>query len=971
MKTLKSLERNDDFIHRHIGPSKSEIKLMLDALEFHSLDEMSSKIVPENILDLNSLKLGDPNSESSVLRNLGDLAKQNENFHTMIGMGYHDTITPSVILRNLIENPGWYTAYTPYQPEVSQGRLEMLINFQQLIMDLTGMEIANASLLDESTAAAEAMTMCMKLNKDKRLDFLVDVNCYPQTIDVLKTRAKPHGINVVIGNPWEDIKTNDKIYALLVQYPNIRGEILDLKDLIKRANEKNILVVVACDLLSLTLLTPPGEIGADIVLGNSQRFGVPLCFGGPHAAFFATKDDYKRLLPGRIIGVSKDRLGNNAYRMALQTREQHIRREKATSNICTAQALLAMVAASYAMYHGPEGLKNIAQRVNRLTHILAQGLEEIGFSIKNKYFFDTLLIESEMAESIFKRARDNHYNLRFFNDNCLSISINEKTSQNDVINLWRLFNNENSDRLKFSNFDRKIIDDKLSSIPKDFKRTSGFLTHPVFNSYHTETEMMRYLKRLEDKDIALNHSMISLGSCTMKLNAATEMRPVTWEKFSDIHPFVPVEQCQGYIKLIEELKFDLCNITGFDDISFQPNSGAQGEYTGLMVIKQYLEDNGQSKRNVCLIPSSAHGTNPASAQMAGMKVVVLKCDENGNVDLHYLKTKVDEFSETLAALMITYPSTHGVFEEQIKKICELVHKNGGQVYMDGANLNALVGLVKPVSMGIDVAHLNLHKTFCIPHGGGGPGMGPIGVKGHLCPYLPIHFSDNFRKTLKSEKNFDRSIGAVSSAAWGSPGILPISLGYTRLMGSHGLKKATQVAILNANYLAHSLSSHYKILYTGKNGLVAHECIVDLRELKNTADITEEDIAKRLIDYGFHAPTMSWPVTGTLMIEPTESESKKEIDRFCQAMISIKVEIRKIEKGEYDKKDNPIKNAPHTYGELISDEWEHAYTREEAGFPVESLRQSKYWPSVSRVNNVYGDRNLFCSCPPVEFHESAA
>jgi len=944
---LKSAQK--DFIQRHIGPSKHEQKIMLKELGYKSLDELILKTVPEKILLKENLSIGDPNSEYKALRKLKNISKKNKVYSNFIGMGYYGTYTPYVILRNILENPGWYTSYTPYQPEVAQGRLEMLLNFQQMIIDFTGMDIANASLLDEGTAAAEAMGLSYRICKQDIKKVFVSKNCHPQTIDVIKTRAEPLGLKIIVGDEDKDI--NEDIVCGIIQYPGTLGDIKDPSEVISKIHKKNGKAVLVCDLLSLAKLKTPGELGADIAVGSSQRFGIPMGYGGPHAAFFSTKDEFKRSMPGRIVGVSVDRHGNKAFRLALQTREQHIRRDKATSNICTAQALLAIVSAAYAVYHGPEGIRKIAESVSQLTKNFADKLKQSGYELYSDYFFDTVTIKTlDKTDKIYKNALDQQVNIRKVNAQMLSVSFDERKNVYRANQLLKIFN--------CSETIKETMNESLSNLPKNLLRTSTYLKHPVFNTYHSETEMLRYLKKLEDSDIALNRSMIALGSCTMKLNSVSEMIPVTWKEFSQPHPFSPIEQMDGYRELFTDLKNWLRSITGFSGVSLQPNAGAQGEFAGLMVIKKYHEKNGQKKRNVCLIPSSAHGTNPASAQMVGMKVVVVNCDQLGNVDFEDLEKKVKEYSDSLAALMVTYPSTHGVFEEKIIDICNLIHEHGGQVYMDGANLNALVGIAKPGNFGPDVCHINLHKTFCIPHGGGGPGMGPIACKKHLEIYLPSH-------SIIGDCGPATGIGAVSAAPWGSSSILSISWMYIKMMGSEGLKLATQNAILNANYIAHKLKDHFPILYKGKNGNVAHECIIDLRKIKSETGITEEDIAKRLIDFGFHAPTMSWPVPGTIMIEPTESESLTEINRFCETLIKIKKEIDKVKNGEFDKIDNPLKNAPHTHVELTANEWNHKYDRETAAYPSAALKSYKYWPPVARVDNVYGDKNLFCSCPAMD------
>ena len=950
---LKNAQK--DFIQRHIGPSIDEQNSMLKELGYKNLDDLIKDTVPEKILLKDDLDIGDSNSEYKALRKLKNISKKNKIFSSFIGMGYYGTYTPYVILRNILENPGWYTSYTPYQPEVAQGRLEMLLNFQQMVIDFTGMDIANASLLDEGTAAAEAMGLSYRISKSENKKVFVSKNCHPQTIDVIKTRAEPLGLEIIVGDEDKDIK--EDIICGILQYPGTLGDIKDPSEAISKIHKYKGKAVLACDLLALAKLKTPAELGADIAVGSSQRFGIPMGYGGPHAAFFATKDEYKRSMPGRIVGVSVDRHGKKAYRLALQTREQHIRRDKATSNICTAQALLAIVSAAYAVYHGPKGIKKIAESVSQLTKNFADKLKQSGYELYSDNFFDTVTVKTlDKTEKIYKNALDQGVNIRKVNSEMLAVSFDERKNLYRANQLLKIFNC--SETIKES------MNESLSNIPKKLLRTSTYLDHPVFNSYHSETEMLRYLKKLEDADIALNKSMIALGSCTMKLNAVSEMIPVTWKEFSQPHPFSPVEQMDGYRELFTDLKNWLRSITGFSGVSLQPNAGAQGEFAGLMVIRKFHEKNGDKNRNVCLIPSSAHGTNPASAQMVGMKVVVVKCDQHGNVDYEDLKNKAEEHSENLAALMVTYPSTHGVFEEKITDICDLIHNHGGQVYMDGANLNALVGIAKPGNFGPDVCHINLHKTFCIPHGGGGPGMGPIACKKHLEIFLPKH-------SVIKDCGPATGMGAVSAAPWGSSSILSISWMYIKMMGSEGLRKASQIAILNANYIAHKLKDSFPILYKGKNGNVAHECIIDIRTIKSEIGITEEDIAKRLIDFGYHAPTMSWPVAGTMMIEPTESESLSEIDKFCSTLVKIKQEINKIQSGEYDKIDNPLKNAPHTHIELTANKWDHKYDREEAAYPSEFLRSAKYWPPVARVDNVYGDKNLFCTCPSMEEYEDTA
>jgi len=960
-RPLAELEQSSDFLSRHIGPTDIEIEEMLTDLGIGSLDELVTKTVPRGILSDSPLGLPESRTEQDVLFEIRSIADQNRPLKSLIGMGYHDSITPTVILRNVLENPGWYTAYTPYQPEISQGRLEALLNFQTMVMDLTAMDLANASLLDEATAAAEAMTLCRRVSKAASNAFFVSTDCHPQTIDVLRTRAAPLEIDLVIGDHG-DAETAE-IFGLLLQYPATLGKIEDHSALVDSVHRKGALVCVAADLLALTVLKPPGEWGADIVVGNTQRFGVPLGFGGPHAAYFATREEYKRHVPGRLVGLSIDIQGNPVYRLALQTREQHIRREKATSNICTAQVLLAVIASFYAVYHGPERLRTIAHRVHRLSCILAKGLDKLGCEIVHDAFFDTVCVRTVgSAQRYLYEAREAGFNLREIDEDRTCISIDETTTSADIDLLLQIF----ADKSDISVSTGALDSETENAIPNIIARHSTFLTHPIFNSHHSETQMLRYLRRLQEKDIALDRSMIPLGSCTMKLNATTEMVPITWREFGDIHPFAPLDQAQGYMRLIESFEDMLCEITGFESVSLQPNAGSQGEYAGLLAISRYHASRGDLDRRVCLIPSSAHGTNPASSVMAGMKVVVVGCDDDGNIDVADLRAKASEYTSSLAALMVTYPSTHGVFEEAIKEICDIVHANGGQVYMDGANMNALVGLCRPAEFGADVAHLNLHKTFCIPHGGGGPGIGPIGLRAHLAPFAPGH-------TLQSivTSNDDGVTGAVAAAPWGSAGILPISWTYIALMGRDGLKKATEVAILNANYVARRLQSHFPILYMGSSGMVAHECIVDLRAFKDSADVSVEDVAKRLIDYGFHAPTMSWPVGGTLMIEPTESESKVELDRFCDAMIAIRREIDAIEQGVMDRQDNPLRNAPHTMINIIDGDWTHPYSAIEAAFPVNTLRKEKYWPPVNRIDQVHGDRHFVCSCPPLTAYEEAA
>jgi len=958
---LRALQDSESFIARHIGPEDHEAQAMLAAVGYSSIDALIRDTVPATIALDRPLSLAAPQSEQQALGRLRQLAEQNTLNRSLIGLGYYDTVTPPVILRNVLENPGWYTAYTPYQPEISQGRLETLLAYQQMVLDMTGMELANASLLDEATAAAEAMALAKRVSKAKNANiFFIDESCLPQTIDVIRTRATCFGFEVVVG-PAEQAATLD-VFGAIVQYPDRDGVIRDIAPIIKALHEKNAIACVAADLMALALLTPPGELGADVVVGNTQRFGVPMGFGGPHAAYFATRDDYKRAVPGRIIGVSIDARGKQAYRMSLQTREQHIRREKANSNICTAQVLLANIAAMYAMYHGPEGVRKIALRIHRLTRILAAGLVHKGQLI-NQTFFDTLSVTVDPAQrqAIQARAAEQQINLRETDPLTLGVSLDECSTAAEVATLWQVMLGSAAADLDVNAIDAILSDGSAGTglgIPDALQRKSAFLQHPVFNRYHNETDMLRYLKRLENRDLSLAHAMIPLGSCTMKLNATAEMIPVTWTEFSKPHPFAPREQVRGYLQMISELEAMLAEICGFDAVSMQPNSGAQGEYAGLLAIRRYLDSIGQQQRDVCLIPSSAHGTNPASAQMLSMKVVVVACDDKGNIDVADLRAKAEQYRDNLAALMITYPSTHGVFEESVKEICQLIHDHGGQVYMDGANLNAQVGVSRPGDIGADVSHVNLHKTFCIPHGGGGPGMGPIGIKKHLAPYVANH------SVVKLDGPLPDS-GAVSAAPWGSSSILPISWMYISMMGASGLLKATQIAILSANYIASKLEGHYPVLYTGNKGRVAHECIIDLRPLKAATGITEEDVAKRLMDYGFHAPTMSFPVPGTLMIEPTESEPKAEVDRFIEAMICIRAEIARVAAGELDAENNMLRHAPHTLADIMDDSWDRPYSKQEAAFPVPGLRDSKFWPSVNRIDNVYGDRNLFCACPAIE------
>lgn len=969
-----SLAPTDSFTKRHIGPSDDNIEQMLKVLGYSTLDDLINQAVPPAIRLRQPLQLPKAQSEYSALARLQEIASKNQVFRSFIGMGYHDCITPPVIQRNILENPGWYTAYTPYQAEIAQGRLEALLNFQTMIIDLTGLEIANASLLDEGTAAAEAMSMSYGLCKTKANAFFVDHNCHPQTIEIIQTRAKPLGIEVIIGN-HQNLEFETAIFGALLQYPATDGTIYDYREFIEKAHTAKALVTVAADILSLALLIPPGEFGADIAVGSTQRLGIPLGYGGPHAAYFATREAYKRQVPGRIVGVSKDAQGKPALRLALQTREQHIRRDKATSNICTAQVLLAVMAGMYAVYHGPEGIKRIAENIHQLTVILAQGLKGLGYSITSELFFDTLRVELESSPSkILEIAYSRGINLRVLDKNAVGISLDETTTLQDVQDLLEIFASTATDATNLPFTMEEIVGAYgPMPLPETIARTSNYLTHPVFNSYHSETELLRYIHRLQAKDLSLTTSMIPLGSCTMKLNATAEMLPVTWAEFGKIHPFAPLSQTKGYQVLFQQLEEWLGEITGFAAISLQPNAGSQGEYTGLLVIRQYHDNRGETHRNICLIPESAHGTNPASAVMCGMKVVAVACDEQGNVDLDDLKLKAQKHGDNLAALMVTYPSTHGVFEEEIKEICEVVHQHGGQVYMDGANMNAQVGLCRPGDFGADVCHLNLHKTFCIPHGGGGPGMGPIGVGQHLAPFLPGHSVVEMSRdaqgghgdTAPTKGGERQSIGAVAAAPWGSASILTISWMYIAMMGGAGLTEATKVAILNANYIAQRLEPYYPILYKGKNGLVAHECILDLRGLKKLAGIEVDDIAKRLIDYGFHAPTVSWPVAGTMMVEPTESESKEELDRFCEAMIAIRGEIEAIS----DLQNNLLKNAPHTAQALMVDEWNHPYSRQEAAYPAPWTREHKFWPAVGRIDNAFGDRNLVCSCVGMEAYTS--
>ena len=940
------MENINSFALRHIGLSQADIENLLKQLGYKDLEDFSKSVLPENIFTEEKLGLDDALSEEEALKALKEISKKNIVYRSFIGQGYYGTVTPKVILRNVFENPGWYTSYTPYQAEISQGRLEALINFQTMVGDLTGFEIANASLLDEATAAAESMTLAHRVGKSKSQKFFIDQNCFPQTISVVTSRAKPIGIEVVIGDPQKLIELKEETYfGALLQYPGNDGAVIDFSRVIEGIHNQNGLAVMATDLLSLTILKSPGEMGADIAIGSSQRFGVPLGFGGPHAAFMATKEKYKRSLPGRLVGASVDASGKTAYRLALQTREQHIRREKATSNICTAQALLAIMAGFYAAYHGPEGLKQIAQSVHSKTNALATKINELGYDLRSSVFFDTISIHTKsQTQEIFSAAHDQLMNIRVLDEDHISISLDETTTNQEVNKIVKFFKPIERKEKVILSFD----------LPADLQRSSKYLTHPVFHMYRTETEMLRYIRKLSDKDIALDRAMIPLGSCTMKLNATSEMIPVGWEEFSNIHPYAPNDQTVGYKILIEDLETQLSEITGYSAISLQPNAGSQGEYAGLLAIDAFHKKNGDHQRKICLIPESAHGTNPASAQMAGMKVVAINCDKKGNIDLEDLKEKAEKYSTELAAIMITYPSTHGVFETTVAEVCTIIHGHGGKVYIDGANFNAMVGVCKPGSFGGDVSHLNLHKTFCIPHGGGGPGVGPIGVAKDLVPHLPTD-----PLVYKPSSN---NVGPVSATNFGSASILPISWMYIQMMGASGLRKATQVAILSANYIAQKLSPYYKILYTGKNGLIAHECILDIRPLKELCGVEVDDIAKRLIDFGFHAPTMSFPVPGTLMIEPTESESLAELDRFIEAMICIRDEIGKVEDGTYAIDESPLRNAPHCAEKVTSDDWEYKYSRSLAAYPVDLKGRNKYWPPVGRVDNVYGDKNLMCSCP---------
>ena len=949
--SLNELVDREAFVPRHIGPREDQMADMLKQLNAPSLDELIDRCVPNSIRMAGSLNLAPAKSEHETLSYLREMAGRNEVFTSMIGMGYHGTYMPPVILRRVFENPGWYTAYTPYQAEASQGRLEALLNFQQVVMDLTGFDLANASLLDEATAAAEAMTMTRRVSKSKASGFFVDQDTHPQTIDVIKTRAEALGIRVHVGDPFKDLVAED-VFGALVSYPGSSGEVRDFTAVAALLSAAKALTVAATDLLALTMLKPPAEWGADVAIGSAQRFGVPMGYGGPHSAFFATHEAFKRTIPGRIIGVSVDSEGRRALRMALQTREQHIRRDKATSNICTAQALLAIIAGFYAVYHGPRGLARISARVHRLTSILAEGLRRLDMDVVTTGFFDTLTVRVPgQAARVHARALERRINLRIVDGDHVGISLDETTSPAEIETVWRCFSSKSRDMLSSAQIDGEIED----AIPDAMVRTTPYLTHPIFSHYHSETELLRYMRKLQSMDIALDRSMIPLGSCTMKLNASTEMMPITWPEFSNIHPFAPKDQTLGYKKLIDELEISLCTLTGYDGISLQPNAGSQGEFAGLLAIRKFHQSNGENNRNICLIPSSAHGTNPASAVMAGMTVVVVSCDKNGNIDVNDLEEKAKEHKENLAAMMVTYPSTHGVFEKDIKKVCETIHKYGGQVYVDGANLNALIGLVSLTEIGADVSHLNLHKTFCIPHGGGGPGVGPVAVKKHLIPFLPGNIFDE--------------TSAISSTTYGSAGILPISWSYISMMGEEGLRDATKTAILSANYIANKLRPYYPILFTDEKGMVAHECILDINEITSNTNITNEDISKRLIDYGFHAPTMSWPVPNTLMVEPTESEPMSEVDRFCDAMISIAKEIDEVKNGNWSKEDNPVINAPHTVETLTQENWSHPYSRQIALANL-SEKSNKYFPPVGRIDNVFGDRNLVCTCPPLSEYEEA-
>ncbi|MGE0171665.1 MAG: aminomethyl-transferring glycine dehydrogenase [Oligoflexales bacterium] len=952
--SVSNVDKNmDNFSSRHIGPRPKDVTAMVKELGFSSLEDLIKKTVPQNIQDFSGLNLKAPLSEYEAMQELSHMMQRNKVYRSLIGMGYYDNITPTVIQRNVLENPSWYTQYTPYQAEIAQGRLEALFNFQTLITDLTGLEIANASLLDEGTAAAEGMNMCLNSAKNKSNVFLVSQNCHPQTIAVVETRAKPLGITVEVADELATLEKH-KPFAVLVQYPGTDGRVEDYSKFIEKAHEQGTLVIMATDLLSLCLLKSPGELGADVAVGTSQRFGVPLGYGGPHAGFFATKEEFKRKIPGRLVGLSKDRNGKPGYRLALATREQHIRRDKATSNICTAQVLLAIMSSMYAVYHGPEGLTKIALKTHGHAKDLAKGIQNLGLNVETAHFFDTITIrfdKDDAATKVLETAVSEKVNLRRLSANQVSVSLDEKTTDQEVSNLLNIFSKAKGSKAGTA---------AIVGIPQQLSRTSEFLKDETFQTYRSETELQRYIKRLENRDLSLTRSMIPLGSCTMKLNAASELMPITWNTINGIHPFVPLDQAAGYQQLFHDLETWLANITGFSGISLQPNSGAQGEYAGLLVVQKYHEHNGQGHRNVCLIPSSAHGTNPASAVLAGLKVIVVNCDDEGNIDVNDLKEKANKHKDNLSCLMVTYPSTHGVFEESITEICDIVHKSGGQVYMDGANLQAQIGVCKAGKFGPDVCHLNLHKTFCIPHGGGGPGMGPIGVKNHLKPFLPNH------PVVKV--GGEKGVGPVSAAPWGSSSILPITWMYIRMMGEEGLKDATRVSILSANYVAHRLKPYYPIVYKGRNDTVAHECIIDLKPIKKLANVDVDDVAKRLMDYGFHAPTVSWPVPNSMMIEPTESESKEELDRFCEAMISIRKEIAQIETGEVPQENNVLKNAPHTQQDLLSDNWDRPYTRMQAAFPAPWIHEGKFWPYVGRIDAAYGDRNLVCSCRDIATYQ---